>query len=193
MSECMSNFHFRLMGLTLRLRDLFAPPKRKLQEAGIKPGAVILDYGCGIGSYSLAAAELVGDGGKVYAADIHPLAVQAVERLVARKCLRNIQTIRTDCATSLGNETIDTVLLYDTLHDLASPEPVLKELHRVLRPGGVLSASDHHLNPEEIVAKVAATGLSRLSERGKRTHKFAPTQRQAVPAPSNVAESHRKT
>ena len=49
MSESMGNLHFRLMAIILRLRYVFAPPKRKLQEAGIKPGDTVLDYGCGIG------------------------------------------------------------------------------------------------------------------------------------------------
>jgi len=174
-SERISNVHFRLMSLFLRLRELFSPPQEKLLEAAIKPGEVVLDYGCGIGGYSLAAAELVGAKGKVYAVDIHPLALRTVERRVTSKGLRNVKTLRTDCAISLDGETVDVVLLYDVLHDLPVPELVLEELHRVLKPGGVLSLSDHHMKEEDIVTKVATRGLFRLAGRGARTYSFVRT------------------
>jgi len=64
-----SDFSFRVMSLKFRLRDFFRPPERILREAGIRNGMTVLDFGCGPGGFSLAAAKLVGPGGRVYAAD----------------------------------------------------------------------------------------------------------------------------
>jgi ubiquinone/menaquinone biosynthesis C-methylase UbiE len=160
------------MALCLKLRDLFAPPGRAVGEAGIKQGGHVLDYGCGPGSYTLAAARLAGETGKVYALDIHPLAVKKVEKAARKNSLANIQTILSDCATGLQDASLDVVLLYDIFHCLSNPGQILKELHRVLKPGGVLSFSDHHMKEEDILSKVTEGGLFSLSNRGEKTYTF---------------------
>ena len=55
----MSDIHFRLMALGFMFQDLVNPPENILKEVIIKPGDRVLDFGCGPGSYSLAAARLV--------------------------------------------------------------------------------------------------------------------------------------
>ena len=44
-------------------------PSQVLFEIGIRKGHVVLDHGCGSGTYTIPAAKLVGDEGKVYALD----------------------------------------------------------------------------------------------------------------------------
>ncbi|MCK4241915.1 MAG: methyltransferase domain-containing protein, partial [Dehalococcoidia bacterium] len=61
------------MSLTYKFRDLRLPRMDILKEVGIEPGFHVLDYGCGPGSYTIPLAELVGESGKIYALDIHPL------------------------------------------------------------------------------------------------------------------------
>ncbi|MFC1903740.1 class I SAM-dependent methyltransferase [Chloroflexota bacterium] len=174
MDKPQSNLDFRLMSLSFKVRDFFIPRENVLTEAGIKPGFSILDYGCGPGSYTVVAAQLVGNSGKVYALDIHPLAVQRVQQTATKKKLSNIETILSDCATGLPGESMDVVLLYDILHDLSESDKVLAELHRVLKPGGILSFNDHHLKTEdEIMAKVTGTGLFQLSSKGEKVYNFA--------------------
>jgi len=167
-----SNLDFRLMSLTYRVRDFLQPRMNILKEVGIKPGFHVLDYGCGPGTYIAALAELVGDSGKIYALDVHPLAIQAARMIASRKRLTNVQTVLSDRRTGLSPNSVDAVLLYDTLHDLADPSGVLKELHRVLRPKGVLSVSDHHMKQDEIMSRLTSGGLFRLLTRGKRTYSF---------------------
>ena len=87
MDKPKSNLDFRLMALTYRFRDFFSPRMNILKEVGIKPGFTILDYGCGPGSYIIPTAELVGKSGKIYALDIHPLAIKSVKSIVARKTI----------------------------------------------------------------------------------------------------------
>ena len=178
MDKAMGNLHFRFMSFGYKFRDLFKPRKNVLKEVDIRPGFNILDYGCGPGSYSIIAAELVGTEGKVYALDIHPLAVRRVQNVASKKGLTNVVTILSDCETGLENGSVDVVLLYDTFHSLSEPNVVLEELHRVLRSNGILSFSDHHMKDDEIVSKVTNTGLFKLSTQGEMTHTFSKQSKQ---------------
>lgn len=168
----MSNFHFKFMSFGYKFRDFFLPRTNILKEVGIKPGFHVLDYGCGPGSYINPLAELVGESGKIYALDIHPLAIQRVQNIASRKQLSNVKTICSDCKTGLPDSSVDVVLLYDAFHNLSGPKGVLEELHRVLKPNGILSFSDHHMKEDKIVTKVTNEGLFRLSRNGKRTYSF---------------------
>jgi ubiquinone/menaquinone biosynthesis C-methylase UbiE len=173
MDEPMSNFHFWGMSLMFRIRDLLLPRKRLLSEANIPPGACVLDYGCGPGSYTIAVAELVGETGKVIALDIHPKAMEVVQRKAAKHGLANIETMCAADPSGLAPESVDVVLLYDTFHMLSNQDAVLKGLHRALTPDGVLSFSDHHMKEAEIVESVTKGGLFELVEKGKHTYRFA--------------------
>ena len=172
MDKPMSNFLFQFMSCGYKFRDFFLPRLDILKEVGIKPGFHVLDYGCGPGSYITPLAELVGESGKVYALDIHPLAIRKVQDITLKKRLMNVETILSDCQTGLPDNSLDAVLLYDAFHHLSDPDVVLKELHRVLKPDGILSLSDHHLKENEIVAGVTNGGLFRLSRKGQRAYTF---------------------
>jgi len=172
MDQQMSDFYFKLMSLGYKFRDLLKPRRNVLNEADIKPGAHILDYGCGPGSCTIIAAEMTGATGKVYALDIHPLALQTVRNAALKKGLSNIETIHSDCATGLESESIDIILLYDVFHGLGNQKAVLEELHRVLKSGGILSFNDHHLKEEGILSGLTEAGLFKLAKKGKTTFAF---------------------
>jgi ubiquinone/menaquinone biosynthesis C-methylase UbiE len=172
MDEPQPDFHFKFMALGFKFRDIFLPRRNILKEVGIKPGFQVLDYGCGPGGYILPLAELVGKSGKIYALDILPLAIQMVQKLVEKKKLTNVQTIHSDCKTGLPDNSMDAVLLYDAFHELDDPEGVLRELHRVLKPEGILSFSDHHMSEVQILSALQKSGLFHLSQKAKRTYTF---------------------
>lgn len=174
MADLISKLSFGVTCLWFAVRDRLSPPQEAVGEAGIEPGFHVLDYGCGPGSHAFAAAELVGPSGRVYAADANPLAVRRVWAVAARRGLKNVGVIQTDCATGLEGHSVDVALLYDTYHDLAQPEAVLRELQRVLKPGGLLSFSDHHIKEGEILSRVTGGGLFRLLGKGRRTYTFRP-------------------
>ena len=176
MDKVESNSGFRLMALGYKLRDLRLPRRNILKEVGIKPGFRVLDYGCGPGSYTFPLVELVGESGQIYALDIHPLAIRRVKDMASKKRLANVQTILSDCQTGLPDNSLDVVLLYDIFHHLSDPNKILKELHRVLKPSGVLSFSDHHMKEDEIVSGVANSGFFSLSQRNQRTYSFTKNQ-----------------
>ena len=53
--------------------------------------------------------------------------------------LSNVMTILSDRDTGLSDESIDVVLLYRTFYIVKDKRGLLDELHRVLKPGGILS------------------------------------------------------
>ena len=173
MDKPMPNIGFKCMSLAFKFRDFLLPRKFVLEEVDIKPGFHILDFGCGPGSYSVIASELVGWTGKVYALDIHPLAIQRIQNTVSKKKLTNLQTICSDCLTDLLNSSIDVVLLYDTFHHLSNPDLVIEELHRILKPHGVISFSDHHMKEETILPHLTGKGMFKLSRKGRKTYSFS--------------------
>jgi ubiquinone/menaquinone biosynthesis C-methylase UbiE len=167
-----SSLAFKFMSFGFKIRNAFKPRSRILKEVGIKPGSRVLDYGCGPGSYVMPVIKLIGDSGVLYALDIHPMAIQTVQALASKKGLSNVQVISSDCDTGLKDESIDVVLLYDIVHELKNRDEVLAELHRVLKPEGILSVNDHHLKGEDIISGITSGGLFKLSVKGKMNCNF---------------------
>jgi ubiquinone/menaquinone biosynthesis C-methylase UbiE len=172
MDKPMPNFMFNGMSFILKTRDFFRPREDVLREVEIKAGATVLDFGCGPGSYTLPAAKQLGESGKVYALDIQPLAVKRIQDTAAKMGLANIETINSDCDTGLADNSVDVVLLHDVFHMFSNPNKILAELHRVLKPNGVLSFSNHHMREEDILAGITGNKLFKLSKKGDRTYKF---------------------
>ena len=85
MDKPMSNFAFRFMSFGFHIRDYFMSPKEIVKQAGIRKGHTVLDYGCGPGSYSIAAAEIIGESGRLYAVDIKPLSLRTVKKRQKKK------------------------------------------------------------------------------------------------------------
>lgn len=165
---------FGSMGILARMRDLLMPPAEIIKDAGVVPGCVVLDFGCGDWSCSIAAAEAVGATGKVYALDIHPDACAEVKRRAEKKCLENIETIQSSCATGLSDKCVDIVFMHEVLHALGgSKQTVLKEIYRVLKDKGILSFSDHYMKKKEIMAILTGEGFFRLLKKGEDLYKFA--------------------
>ena len=172
MSKPMSNRKFKGMSLFLKVRDVFYKPKKILMcSAILKPGSIVLDYGCGPGSYSIESAQAVGEAGKIYSLDIHPLAIENVQKLASERGLTNIETILSDCKTSLPAESVDVVLLYYTFHYLKNSDLVLKELHRVMKSEGILSFMD--FNIKKFSAKIIDSGLFKLEKENKKICTFS--------------------
>ena len=172
----MSDLWFKLMALEFRIRDRLRPRIDIVKEVGLKPGFKVLDFGCGPGGYVPPVSELIGEDGRLYALDVMPVAIEMAKNLVANRKLTNVETILSDGKTGLPDGSLDVVLLYDVFHDLENQNLVLKELHRVLRPEGILSFSDHHMNEAEIISKITNQGLFHLLRKEKHTYTFTKTQ-----------------
>jgi len=177
----MSELAFRLMALEFRLRDVVRPPERILRECGIRSGMSVLDFGCGPGSFSLAAARIVGPEGSVCAVDIHPLALKSVREAAASRGLTGVRTLRPPELHTLAVSSVDVALLFDVIHDLTEPDTALAEIRRLLRPDGALCVSDHHLKEEPLLRIVTSGGLFRTVARERHILRFGPAPAQEPP------------
>jgi len=177
MSHIDSASGFRLMALSYKVRDALKPRLPFLEEAGVREGMTVLDFGCGPGSYVVPAARMAGNTGVVYALDVQPVALAMSRDRAARAGLANVRTILSDCDTGLPGNSVDIALLYDIYHGLAYPTTILTELHRVLRPSGILSSHDHHLKGPVLKQSIESSGLFRMQRIGALTLSFAPERK----------------
>jgi len=160
-----SNIAFRLMALTYKLRDLFQDPRRSLEKARLGNGMSVVDYGCGPGSFTIPAAELVGPKGKVFAVDIHPLAIKSVGEKARQKGLENVETILVrGYDTGIAASTVDRVLLIDTIHAIDDPDALFHEINRMLKPDGVLFMEKGHMPISDQKKLVEDSGLFEIVE-----------------------------
>jgi ubiquinone/menaquinone biosynthesis C-methylase UbiE len=136
-----------------------------LERAGLEEGQVVLDFGCGSGNYSIPAAKIVGQTGKVYAVDRDSSKLRELAGRMKREGLENIETVRTGGEVEFPWEDgcVDTVLLYDifwyfTIDDLRLPQ-LLAEVGRLLKSGGRLSVFPEHIAVEALAGKVEGAGF----------------------------------
>jgi len=161
----MPGIAFKAMSLYFAVRHRLEDVRKPLKKAGIKEGQTVLDFGCGPGHYAIAAAKMVGANGKVYALDIHPLAVQSVEKKAKKEGLTNIITILSDRDTRLPDQSIDIALAFDMIHMVKDKQALKKELHRVLKPNGLLSVLAEHMKVNDILKILEKDGLFSLRDR----------------------------
>jgi len=117
-------------------RDATRTKKRSIAQLSrygvMESGQVVLDYGCGTGSYAISASPIVGNGGKAYAADVNPFALYIVRLKAWLKGLKNVETILTDRDTGLPNESVDVVFMSDAFHDLKGKEGIIRKVPKAI-------------------------------------------------------------
>ena len=155
------------------LRKLVFDPQRTLEGARLQAGEVVLEVGCGTGFFTVPAAQLVGEQGKVIALDVMVGYLEEVAARVARAGLQNVELLRRDALdTGLGDKCVDTVLLFGVIPFPSLPlRELLPEMHRVLRPGGGLALWQFPA-PGWVPRAVVASGLFTLVGKHNGVHRF---------------------
>jgi ubiquinone/menaquinone biosynthesis C-methylase UbiE len=173
--ETIPDIAFRMMSATIRLREIFLRASNRLEEFGIQPGDIVIDYGCGPGMYIEKAAGLVGELGSVYAVDIHPLAIQATDCLIQKRGLTNVKSVQAHgYQCPVNNNCADLIYALDMFHMIEEPGKLLGEFHRLIKPGGILIIDDGHQPRTETRQKIAETGLWALRKEKRGFLKYTP-------------------
>ncbi|MDX6582673.1 MAG: hypothetical protein QOI10_1857 [Solirubrobacterales bacterium] len=135
-----------------------------------QPGERVLEIGPGTGYYSLDLAEWLGDEGALELFDLQQEFLDHTMERVADRGLTNVTATQGD-ATALphGDDSVDAVVLTAVLGEIPDQDAALREVARVLRPGGRLIVGEllgdpHYTSPGALERRGAAAGL-RLEER----------------------------
>jgi ubiquinone/menaquinone biosynthesis C-methylase UbiE len=143
-----------------RLREILDP----------KPGERILEVGPGTGYYTLDVAEWVSPGGRVDVLDLQQDMLDHTMRRAAAAGIANVEPRRGD-ARSLpyDDASFDAAYLVTVLGEIPDQDAALRELRRVLRPGGRLVVGellgDPHMVAEGALRRRAGAAGLRFERR----------------------------
>ena len=147
------------------------------QELDLKTGSTFLDVACGWGAYSLAASDIVGKDGQVYAVDLWEEGIFSLRKEAESKGIQNLAAFVSDVAQNIPveDDCADVCLMATVLHDLVADKverQVIKEILRVMKSESTLAIVEFHkkegppgppkrvrLSPEEVVKILSAYGF----------------------------------
>lgn len=125
---------------------MFSDPKNNIRQLHLTEGMSVADFGSGAGYYVMAASELVGDSGRVYAIDLQQALLQKVKRMMTEKNRENVDILWGDIerigGTKLGDESVDAVIIANTLFQVEDKSSTAMEIRRVLKEKGKLMVVD---------------------------------------------------
>ena len=175
-TERMSDKAFRGMAFSMKIHDfLFPYIGKRVKKFGIEPGMTVVDYGCGPCRYADKFAELAGKDGRVYAVDVHELAIEAVRGKIAKHNIDNIEPVLIKGYNStLPDNVADVVCAIDMFVMVKEPTEFLAELKRIVKNDGTLIIDDGYQRrqkPEEkrkrTKDKINASGFWNIVEETK--------------------------
>jgi ubiquinone/menaquinone biosynthesis C-methylase UbiE len=120
--------------------NTFVDPKTVIRQLGLVSGNIVADFGCGAGYFSVESARVVGESGCVYAIDVLPSALESIESQAKTGGLRNIVVKRANLERENGSNlppsSVDCVIAKDIFFQNKNRDVMMREISRVLRPGG---------------------------------------------------------
>ncbi|MGC2112718.1 MAG: class I SAM-dependent methyltransferase [Candidatus Korobacteraceae bacterium] len=146
--------------------------KQVMNVLDVVPGKNVADIGAGSGWFTVRAAKRVTDSGMIYAVDINPEALQYIRSRVQKEQLKNVKTIlgKPD-NPELPPDSINSVLLLKTYHEVAEPVALLRNLRAALRPDarvGIIdrdgNGEDHGVNKKVVLREAHEAGYRLLEE-----------------------------
>jgi SAM-dependent methyltransferase len=113
-------------------RDFWQKPEQVLELLGPLEGLQIADIGCGDGYFTLRLLERVGEGGRVFASDIQPQALEKLARRVPQPLAKRLQLVLAS-ATDPGMEgTFDLIFLVQVLGEVGDQRAFLTRVRDLM-------------------------------------------------------------
>lgn len=170
--------------------DLLRPGlgRRRLAEVlEPRPGERILEVGPGTAHYTLdVAAAIAPGGGRLDAYDLQPEMLATVERRAGEAGITNVVCEQGD-ARSLpyADESFDAVFMVTVLGEIPDQDAALRQVRRVLRPGGRAVFGEIVLDPHVVTTgalrrRGEAAGLRFVARHGTPAAFFARLERSAA-------------
>ncbi|MGH2994217.1 MAG: class I SAM-dependent methyltransferase [Solirubrobacterales bacterium] len=132
---------------------------------GPAPGDRVLEIGPGTGYYTLDLAEWVRPDGQVDVFDIQQEMLDHTRERAAERGLTNVRPTRGDArALPYGDDSFDAAVLVTVLGEIPDQDAALRELERVLVPGGRLIVGElfgdpHMVTLDALRRRAEAAGL----------------------------------
>lgn len=147
------------------------PPEETLQLLGVRPGMTVVDLGCGSGYFSLPAARLVGEAGRVYGVDLYQELLDLCRQRAEEQGIGNfVPVLAEEVRVPLPGGEADAVLAVNVLHEFEDLQSSLFEMRRLLKPEGRLLVVDWQKVEMEmgppVHARIAPQEARELLERG---------------------------
>ena len=160
---------------------------RMLATLAPAPGERVLEVGPGTGYYSLDVARAVAPDGELVLLDIQQQMLDHVmRRALEAGVAERIQPVRGD-ATKMpfDDERFDAALIVAALGEIPDQDAALRELARVVRPGGRLVVGElfgdpHFVTSRSLQRRAAAAGLRYDRRNGGPLGFFAVLRREAA-------------
>ena len=123
--------------------------RHALERAGLRAGETVLELGPGPGAFTVDAAQRVGPEGRLIAVDIQPGMIAQVNARVKAAGVTNVEThVASAFELPLPDASVDRAYLITVLPEIPDPVRALREVHRVLKPGGIVSMTEEFLDPD---------------------------------------------
>jgi ubiquinone/menaquinone biosynthesis C-methylase UbiE len=149
------------------------------KELDLQNGIAFLDVACGRGAYCLAASQIVGENGNIFAVDLWEEGFEFLRAAAEEKGIGNINAFVSNAGEHIpvADHSIDVCLMATVLHDFVEDQiekEVLDEIVRVIKPSGILSIMEFmkidgppgpprriRLSPEQVDDMLAPYGFTR--------------------------------
>jgi len=137
------------------LRRKMQSPEKVIQRSGIQKGMQVLEIGCGSGAITTFVARAVGNKGNVHALDIQPKMLQQLENKLSQPENRDITNIKLIESSAydlpFDDNSLDLVFMVTVFGEIPDHDKALKEIKRVLKPGGILAITEMFLDPDYLL------------------------------------------